>query len=336
MPLVFKLKRVNHTLCGWGTGGPLILLYMRSPPLKRGDTERYLGIQIGHDLAKIDQWSSTTTKLQNILQYWNRFNLSVFGRNLLINSNMLSQIWFKGAVLPATVKQVKGLDAPVNNFFRKGKRNNSVLHATRVLPSKYGGLGQIHITTQLYPLRIKWMIRYEAGKTPLWAIYWAENVRIIKEVLGTETDLRVYNCNWSRVKATALNGIFPFVLEAYKSWHTQDFKLSSDSFDIISSQPLIDNKYILEENSGLSLKATDDMQSLIKHMYTLNVGHFFEEVTPEPTAPFQHSDPDTWKYSPRDGDVMNDWAGLNFPVEVWFGLFDLIPANIIAIMVQGI
>jgi hypothetical protein len=133
-----------------------------------------------------------------------------------------------------------------------------------------------------------------------------------------------------------LNGIFPFVLEAYKSWHAQDFKLSSDSFDIISSQPLIDNKYVVEKESGLSLKATDDMESLIKHMYTLNAGHLFEEVTPEPTTPFQHGDPNTWKYSPRDGDVMNDWAGLNFPVEVWFDLFDLIPANIIAIMVQGI
>jgi hypothetical protein len=28
MPLAIKLKRVNHTLCGWGTGCPLILLYM--------------------------------------------------------------------------------------------------------------------------------------------------------------------------------------------------------------------------------------------------------------------------------------------------------------------
>ena len=30
-----------------------IIIY-EVPPLKRGDTERYLGIQIGHDLAKID------------------------------------------------------------------------------------------------------------------------------------------------------------------------------------------------------------------------------------------------------------------------------------------
>jgi exonuclease III len=305
------------------------------PYLQRGCTERYLGVSIGHDPMSIDQWSNTALKLQNMFQYWNSFSLSVFGRNLLINSRMLSQIWFKGSVLPITKKQQKQLDAPVNHFFRKGKRNNSVPHATRILPTKHGGLGQIHIPTQLHLLRIKWIVRYEAGDAPLWALYWAENVRILKSALNTETDLRVYSCNWNRLRATANNGIFPFVLEAYKSWHAQDFKVQIEAFDSVASQPLIDNKYILDEQSNNPMKATAEMSDVLKHLDSLRIGHFFDEVSPEPTIPFDSQNPDTWKYYPKDPPAMNQWFGLNFPQQVWQDLFGLLPGNVILTMVKG-
>jgi exonuclease III len=305
------------------------------PVMQKGSTERYLGIIIGHYLSSIDQWSSTTQKLQHIFQYWNSFGLSVFGRNLLINSRMLSQIWFKGSVLPITIKQQKQLDAPVNHFFRKGKRNNSVPHATRVLPTTHGGLGQINIPTQMHLLRTKWIVRYEAGDNPLWTQYWAENVRKLKAFLGTETDLRVYSCNWNKLRATARNGIFLFVLEAYKSWHAQGFKIQIENFETVSSQPLIDNKYIMEEQLNIPLKATDDMTAVLKHLDSLRVGHFFEEASPEPSIPFNSQDPDTWRYHPKDPPAMNQWSRLNFPHEVWEDLFELLPGGVMLTMVKG-
>ena len=152
------------------------------PPLPLGTNERYLGLQIGHDITKIDQWTSTIKKIKDILKYWNRFNLTIFGRTLLLNSSLLSQLWYKASLTEVSTREEKELLKLINSYFRKGKRNNTVSAATRVLPHSCGGLGQINAQVQLKLLRIKWIIRSNSGEDSLWIHYWDENVRNLKTV----------------------------------------------------------------------------------------------------------------------------------------------------------
>ena len=304
-------------------------------PLREGDYERYLGIQIGHRIPEIDQWTPTIEKLKNIFKYWKHFNLSIFGRTLLINSRMLSQIWYKASLVPTTPAQEKALETHVNEFFRKGKRNNTVSAATRVLPLRNGGLGQIHIQTQLHLLRIKWIIRANSGDTPLWSFYWAENIRRIKAHLQTETDLEVLSCNWKNIRATEKNGIFPFTLSAYKSWHVLNFRLNIDQFDTAMCQPLIDNKYITDPITNQPLRGTPEMKNLISHLETIRIGQFFQESEPEEEIQYDPRNPDSWRLTPKSPEAMNEYTGLQFDERIWAELFDLIPARILKTITAG-
>ena len=304
-------------------------------PMREGDYERYLGIQIGHHIPKIDQWSPTIDKLKNIFKYWKQFNLSIFGRTLLINSRMLSQIWYKASLVPTTPAQEKALETHVNEFFRKGKRNNTVSAATRVLPLRDGGLGQIHVPTQLHLLRIKWIIKADSGDAPLWSFYWAENIRLIKAHLQTETDLRVLSCNWNKVRATEKNGIFPFTLAAYKSWHALNFRLNVDQFDTAMCQPLIDNKYITDQTTNQPLRGTTEIKNLVSHLKSIQIGQFFQESEQEQDIPYDSQNPDSWRLTPKSPEEMNEYTGLQFEEQIWAELFDLIPARILMTITAG-
>ena len=330
-----EIKAVKSFVLWLGSWKDTRELIYNIGPLKEGDYERYLGIQIGHHISKIDQWSPTIEKLKNIFTYWKRFNLSVFGRTLLINSRMLSQIWYKASLVPTTPSQERALETQVNEFFRKGKRNNTVAAATRVLPPRDGGLGQIHVPTQLHLLRIKWIIKASSGDAPLWSFYWAENIRLIKTHLHTETDLRVLSCNWSKIRATERNGIFPFTLAAYKSWHSLNFRLNLDRFDIAMCQPLIDNKYITDQTTTLPLRGTSEMNNLISHLETVQIGQFFQEAEPEQGLQYDAGNPDSWRMTPRSPEEMNESTGLQFDEQIWADLFDLISARILITITAG-
>ena len=304
------------------------------PPLKEGDTERYLGVNIGHHLHQIDQWGNTITKLNDIFKYWNQLNLTILGRTLLINSRMLSQIWYKGAVTVPTPKQVKQLDSAVNTYFRKGKRNNTVSAATRILPPRCGGLGQLHLPTQLHLLRIKWVLKFSSGEAPMWALYWAENVRKFQELHNTDTDLKVLAINWKAQRATVKNKLFPFMVEAYKSWHAMEFEMPTHTFENAASQPLLDNKYILDENSNLPLRSTDDSRAITSHLSSLQIGMFFREAE-DYEGDYSPQNPNTWRFLPRDPDEMNAFTGLEGDEQVWAQLFALIPVHILETMTTG-
>ena len=305
------------------------------PPLPEGRTERYLGLQVGHHLHLIDQWTSTLNKLSSMFTFWQKFGLSIFGRTLLINSRMLSQAWFKGSVVGTTCKQVKALIAPPNLFFRKSKKNNTVSAQTRSLPLRCGGLAQVQFEKQLLLLRVKWVVSSTSGDTTPWQLYWNENLRILKAHLCTETDLRVYSGNLNKLQATVKNKDFPFMLAAYKAWHKLEFKVDPESFDTWSAQPILTNKYVLNDTTGEPNPATKGMAKVAKHLVTLNIGLFWEEQVPEPSDPFDLEKPDTWRFYPRGPDDLNKHTGLDFSPEIWGKIFECIPSRSMSIMAPG-
>ena len=169
----------------------------------------------------------------------------------------------------------------------------------------------------------------------MWALYWAHNARALKAHLGTDTDLRVVSVNWKNLHATASNKLFPYLVEAYKSWHHLDFKIKMNVFEQIACQPLLDNKYITDPMHHKSLKASDDAAELASHLVTLNIGLFFEEVEPSPAMPYACADPNSWRYMTRTPERMNNVLGLRGDEELWEELFDLIPEDVLETITTG-
>ena len=244
--------------------------------LQPGQSERYLGIQIGHDILKIPQWDTIIRNINDIFKYWNQLGLAIFGRTLLINSSQMSKLWFVGALATASTSEEIAMAKAINSYFRKGKRNNTVSHATRVLPKEFGGLGQLEISAQLKLLKIKWIIRAHSGSDSLWIAYWHECENQIKTHFNLVSDLRLASLNWPKVKATASNKLFPFVVDAFKAWHHFKLYTNTNDFYEVSCQPLLDNKYVVCPVSGKSFLSYPDFNHVTDRTHSLTVGLFFK------------------------------------------------------------
>ena len=122
-------------------------------------SERYLGLQIASEFDSSSNWENVIDRLPACTEYWSTLGLSIFGRTLMINSSVLSKLWFVAMHTPHTTEIVNSVDKLVNNYFRKGKRFASMSHSLRTTPTYYGGLGQLDVQTQLNNLLAKWAIR---------------------------------------------------------------------------------------------------------------------------------------------------------------------------------
>ena len=132
------------------------------------NSERYLGIQIASKFDPTENWSKVIQALPCHASYWSTLGLSIFGRTLMINSSMLSKIWFVAMHTPPDNQTTDKLNKLVNNYFRKGKRSNSIAYRKRITPTEHGGLGQLDIQAQLDNLLAKWVIKSKSGDTHPW------------------------------------------------------------------------------------------------------------------------------------------------------------------------
>ena len=73
----------------------------------------------------------------------------MYGRTLLINSCLLSKVWFAAMHIAPTQEMKKQVNIITNRYFRKGKKPTAISLYKRTLPIKNGGLGQIDVNCQL-------------------------------------------------------------------------------------------------------------------------------------------------------------------------------------------
>jgi len=212
-----------------------------------GNSERYLGYQVSHDSSAQDHWTPVCKNLAATSASWKRLGLTIFGRTLLVNSCLLSKIWFLASHAPVSRTQLKSLLKEVNNFFKKGKKNNSVAYAKRVLPKEFGGLGQLDPTVQIALIQAKWVIRALSGEDHLWAIYWRHNEDELRAFLKSTSHPTVANLNWAKLRPTSKNKLFPMLIAAYKGWHSLKLTQNLDSYERVlgAPNPLYNNIHIL-------------------------------------------------------------------------------------------
>ena len=102
-------------------------------------------MQIASEFDTSSNWKNVIDRLPAFTEYWSTLGLSIFGRTLMINSSLLSKLWFVAMQTPHTTEIVNSIHKLVNSYFRKGKRFTSMSHSLRVTPTYYGGLGQLDV-----------------------------------------------------------------------------------------------------------------------------------------------------------------------------------------------
>ena len=82
-------------------------------------SERYLGIQLATEFDASLNWAKVIDTIASSTPYWSSYGLSIFGRSLMINSCMLSKLWFVCMHVPPSTEIIKSINTKVNHYLRK-------------------------------------------------------------------------------------------------------------------------------------------------------------------------------------------------------------------------
>jgi hypothetical protein len=174
------------------------------------DSVTLLGLTIDNDLSFMtDYFEGTIAKIQNIIEYWERFHLSLAGRISVCKTFMLSQIGYIGSILSPTNNQCKRLQDLTDKFCLGTMR---IAKKKLYLPPAQGGLGLIKISSYITALQCAWVKR----STEHWCDNWRFDLK--KACYGNPL---IANVNtFSRITNPVLHNICSsfgkFTLEFYK------------------------------------------------------------------------------------------------------------------------
>jgi hypothetical protein len=306
-------------------------------PLPPGRAERYLGVYISHDFSPKDNWKKVLDKLPSNPQYWATKNYTIFGRTLLLNTCMLSKVWYLAHHSRANKEVIKAIDTHTDNYFRKGRRSNSVSKNKRLTPKKHGGLGQLNPVTQIRNLLAKWVIKYTSGDTHPWTIYWKQNVIRMQDKIGVMVDPAQWRPKGSWNKFLDDPKIFDITAAAYEAWDKIDLEYNIDSYDAAAMQPILFNRLITPNRTPIF--PTQQMNRIISNMtidehQMLRVAYIFREVVPTPIRDYNHDNRDTWRHVPKTPAELNAYFNVQAPDEIWQNLIDNIPTKLIKLIAE--
>ena len=115
-----------------------------------------LGLIIARsDIYKLN-YEITINKIANLSDFWKTRQLTIYGKALIINSRLLSQLWFKMRTLPninpATSQKI---NSTIFKFLWYPKHSENTNRKTLCLPPNKGGLNiiDIDLRSQAYILQ---------------------------------------------------------------------------------------------------------------------------------------------------------------------------------------
>ena len=224
----------------------------------------------------------------------------------------------------------------MNNYFRKGKRSNSVSLEKRLTPTEFGGLGQLDVKAQINNLLSKWAIRSIGGDTHPWNIFWENNIDQLKRYLGSPTHPMFLEAAWPRKRQA--KHLFHMMIPVYKAWHALKLPIRDLDFNTISPMPIFNNKFIT--NGIHSIEPNVQIKAIVhtlwrEHGECITMNTLYEEVTLTPIAPFDSANKSTWRYTPKNPAVLNQTYGTHYTHAKWIQLRAQIPASIVQTMIKG-
>jgi hypothetical protein len=126
-----------------------------------------LGITVDNNLTMFtDHFETVIQKVTGIIEYWERFYLSLAGRINVCKTFMLSQIGYAGSFITPSNNQIKRLQGLMDNFCLNNMR---IARKKLYLSPGTGGLGLINVKNYVKALQCSWIKRVSQ--------HWCDNWR---------------------------------------------------------------------------------------------------------------------------------------------------------------
>jgi hypothetical protein len=121
---------------------------------------------VNRDLSSLaDYFDGVQIKLARIVEYWERFKLTLPGRITVCKTFMISQIGYLGSVITPTEVQTRNMQAILDNFCL-GSMNTA--KKKRYIPATEGGLGLINVKDYIISLQCAWVKRVTQHWGDMW------------------------------------------------------------------------------------------------------------------------------------------------------------------------
>lgn len=221
-------------------------------PFKEEEHIKILGIWIGMDFNKADifNWEGVLNGIEKRLRFWQARNSTLKGKVLILNTLMLSKVWYVLGVTPLTQGCYKNMKDVVLNFLW-GNGRAKIAYYTLIGNSNEGGLGLLDPLLRMKTLRIKTVQKFLQGnKDMIW--------KNVMDYYLRKCGYFEMGCNvlWMKLKNWMLTGLPRFYAEILESWgeFLGNVLVIPKGRAQILEQPLFLNQNILREGKALYYK----------------------------------------------------------------------------------
>ncbi|KAK6167008.1 hypothetical protein SNE40_021121 [Patella caerulea] len=125
------------------------------------DAIEILGVYLGPNrkVCSSLNWDSKVSKIKQLLGLWSRRRITLAGKVTVIQSLLLSKLWYTASVIPLPDAVEREITSLVNKFLWRGKPPR-VKHTTLVKTKADGGLNLPNIKLKCQSLCLKWITKF--------------------------------------------------------------------------------------------------------------------------------------------------------------------------------
>lgn len=155
---------------------------------------KVLGLYVGNNKKECDKlnWDSKLNKAKNLMISWEKRNLTIFGKILIIKALIIPQFTYIASTTVLNKDYITAIEKEIYKFIWNGKVDK-VKRNTLIAKYDKGGLKMLDIKSYFYTLKIKWIRRLFEASTENWTLLpkfylnkYGKNFLIFKMDLGIE------------------------------------------------------------------------------------------------------------------------------------------------------
>lgn len=222
---------------------------LQLPFIVKTDCLEILGITLGNnkELCENINWKPKIDKIRNILQIWRQRHLTLRGKAIVIQSLLMSRIWYLLNVQPLPDWVEREVKKHCLNFLWNNKPPQ-IKYTTIIGKECEGGLNIPDIRMRCYSFRLKWLRKYfDTSVNAIWKhtmdyfISKYQNLGLTHEIFAIVYD-----------KASLVR-VPVYYRELLHSWNviTKDEREKSLALEDIYNQPIFSNTHIVARNKLL-------------------------------------------------------------------------------------
>ena len=125
------------------------------------DFVKILGIHFNNDIEMTNRYNiiKCIQKMENNVKLQNQRHLSLKGKTIIINTILLSKLWYICSVFPLPKNLIPEINKIIFKFLWNNKNPEPIARETLFLPRERGGLGILVPSIESQALRIKYLIK---------------------------------------------------------------------------------------------------------------------------------------------------------------------------------